>query len=135
MRSFNSEIRAAPAVPPPTRSNPPLKPEQESAAGEEDPGSALDTLPETMHDDEDPDLHFMDEDLALPPEQLPEDENADPVGDGHSDAELAATQPPAPPRREAPSAPPRRPEPSPDDEAEIPQEDMGDAESHKPGRD
>lgn len=135
MHSFISEIRAAPAAAPTVRANKQVNPEQESAAGEEDPGSALDTLPGTMHDDEDPDLHFMDEDLALPPEQLTEDENADPVGDGHSDAELAATQPPASPRPQTPSAPPRRPAPSASDEAEIPQEDLGDAESHQPGRD
>jgi hypothetical protein len=132
MRSFNSPSRAAPAMrPPPKVPAPPT----ESAAGEEDPGSALDTQPETLDDDEDPDLAFMDEDLALPPAQEIEDESADPVGDGHSDAELAATQPPAPPRPDLQRKPPRKPLPASGDETETPSEDLGDAESHKPGRD
>ncbi|HSW06684.1 hypothetical protein [Aquabacterium sp.] len=65
--------------------------------------------PETLHDDEDPDLSFMDTDAApaadaSPPrkrtdDSLPEDESADPVGDGHSDADLARTLPPVPGRQ------------------------------------
>lgn len=132
MRSFNSPVRAVPPLRPPSKAVPAPT---ESAAGEEDPGSALDMQPETLDEDEDPDLAFMDEDLALPPAQEVEDESADPVGDGHSDAELAAAQPPAPPRPDVRRKPTRKPSPEPGEESEPPQEDLGDAESHKPGRD
>jgi len=65
-----------------------------------------------------------------PPDAEPEveDESADPVGDGRSDAEAAATQPPVPGRR-----PPVAPDAL---DADLPSEDDpdADAEAQEPGR-
>lgn len=88
------------------------------------------------HDDEDPDLDFIE---AAAPDPLDEeaeveDESADPVGDGRSDAAAAATQPPVPGRT---------PPVSPDDlDADLPAENDppttddpdADAEAREPGR-
>ena len=48
-----------------------------------------------------------------------EDESADPVGDGHADADFAANLPPVPGR---PNPEPDQPSPTPDDEGEMPDE-------------
>jgi hypothetical protein len=58
-----------------------------------------------------------------------EDESADPVGDGHSDAEFAVAQPPVP-GRENPG--PDTPEPVDPDAPDLPDEE-GDVEHHRPG--
>ena len=55
---------------------------------------------------------------AYPP--AVENEDADPVGDGHSDADYAAATPPLPPRTpnpqpDVPAAPPQEPDASPPD--------------------
>ncbi len=49
-----------------------------------------------VDDDADPDLAFLDREFPDEPE---EDEAADPVGDGHSDADLAERLPPRPRRQ------------------------------------
>lgn len=89
------------------------------------------------HDDEDPDLDFLDDAEAPDPldaEPEVEDESADPVGDGRSDAAAAATQPPVPGRT---------PPVSPDDlDADLPSENDtpteddpdADAEARESGR-
>lgn len=54
-----------------------------------------------------------------PPLPRREDESADPVGDGHSDAEFAAQLPPVPGR---PNPEPDQPAPSPPDDGGLPDE-------------
>lgn len=62
-----------------------------------------------------------------------EDESADPVGDGHSDAELAAGLPPQPGRPNPEPDPPEGEAPGPGD-ATLPTPD-DDTRQHQPGRD
>lgn len=160
MRTTDTAIRAAPPIPPPghaaersedpasaaaskASSKPTGSEATESAAGEEDPGSALDTQPartpaqarSLSKPAQQAERRDDGENLALPPAPAVEDESADPVGDGHSDAELAAATPPAAPLPGTPRPPPGRAQPAGSADDEVPQEDRGDAESHKPGRD
>lgn len=130
---------------------------------------------ENIDEDEDPDLAFVDRALAGTPldeeaeieagadderaaadetagtvaDDLPEDEDADPVGDGRTDARAAAGLPPTDTWRGAarpqwsaqPPTPGRsNPEPDtpaplvPDEEADDPPDDEGDVEVKDPGR-
>lgn len=83
------------------------------------------------HDDEDPDLDFV---TAAEQGEV-EDESADPVGDGVSDAAAAAAQPPIPGR-----TPPVEPDEldsdlPPPNEAPTQDGPDADAEAREPGRD
>lgn len=62
-----------------------------------------------------------------------EDESADPVGDGHADADLAASLPPRPGRPNPEPDPPDGDTPLPGD-GDVPTPD-DDGPGHQPGRD
>jgi len=87
---------------------------------------------EATDEDEDPDLAFVDEAEAG---DVFEDESADPVGDGHSDADFAQAQAPVPGQPNPQPDPPHPRKPGDEEEDDDAPDDEGDAELRKPGRD